>query len=179
MAELITIDSFLSGLKDLLKRGFSTAEVHAYLQGTLIKPESLQRFITFRPNHYTRNLVHKSKDFELLVICWGVGQKAPVHGHEGERCWSRVEKGTLRFTNYEEISENPLVLRNLARPVHGMPGHLDGPADIHEVENLPMFNEPAVSLHLYSRPYEECDIYDLVKGEKRRVRLSYDTMYGC
>jgi hypothetical protein len=37
---------------------------------------------------------------------------------------------------------------------------------------------PAVSLHLYSHPYDECDIYDLEKNEKRRVRLRYDSIDG-
>jgi hypothetical protein len=46
------------------------------------------------------------------------------------------------------------------------------------VENCPTFGAPAASLHIYSRPYAECDIYDLERGEKRRVVMAYDTMYG-
>ena len=141
-------------------------------------PLSLQPYVSYRRERYTRNLIYKSDDFELLAICWNVGHKAPVHGHEGELCWSRVEKGMLRFTNYREVSEKPLVLERLADPVAGGRGHLDGPADIHEVDNPEPTGEPAVSLHLYARPYDECDIYDLVQGEKRRVKLLYDTMYG-
>jgi hypothetical protein len=36
----------------------------------------------------------------------------------------------------------------------------------------------ATSLHLYSSPFPECDFYDLLNGEKRRLTLAYDTMYG-
>lgn len=178
MARHVTIEKFLRELESLAARGLATREVHEYLLGTLIEPASLETYVSFRPDRYTRNLVYISDLFELLVICWGIGQKAPIHGHEGERCWSRVERGTLCFTNYREVSEKPLVLEKLAEPLHGIRGHLDGPADIHEVENLASFGEKAVSLHLYSRPYSECEIYDLAQGKKQRLRLAYDTMFG-
>ncbi len=174
----VTIEELLRELQSLVDQGFKTSEVHGYLLETLIEPESLETYLSFRPDRYARNLIYKSDAFELLAICWEVGQKAPIHGHEGELCWSRVERGTLRFTNYREVSEKPLVLERLAEPLNGKQGHLDGPADIHEVENLLSFGEKAVSLHLYSRPYSECDIYDLPQGKKERVRLSYDTMFG-
>lgn len=173
-----SMEDFLSELQAFAATEFSPSEVYRYLSGTLIKPDSLETYISFRPDRYTRNLVYKDETFELLVICWGIGQRAPIHGHEGEYCWTRVERGSLRITNYRELSEAPLVLDRLKEPVNGARGYLDGPADIHEVENLASFGQAAVSLHVYSRPYSECDIYDLAKGEKRRIRLAYDTMFG-
>ena len=178
MQAYLSMDDFLSNLKAFEASRFNASEVHEYLRETLIKPDSLETYICFRPDCYTRNLVYKSEAFELLVICWGVGQEAPIHGHEGEYCWSRVEKGSLRFTNYREVSEVPLVLDKLGEPVDGKQGHLDGPAIIHEVTNPSSFGETAVSLHVYSHPFEECDIYDLAKGEKHRMKLAYDTMFG-
>lgn len=178
MARYITIEGLLSELQRLVSRRSETGAIHALLQETLIEPASLEPYVHFHPDRYARNLISKSEDFELLAICWDVGQKAPIHGHEGERCWSRVERGILRFTNYREVSEKPLRLERLGAPVDGARAHLDGPADIHEVENLASFGERAVSLHLYSRPYTECDIYDLAAGKKERVRLSYDTIFG-
>ena len=55
------------------------------------------------------------------------------------------------------------------------PGFLDGPADIHSVENIQ--DEPAISLHLYTKPFGECDIYCIDKGTIERVPLVYDSMY--
>lgn len=173
-----SISAFLQELGDILREGFQTAAVHEYLRSTLIQPTSLEPYVSFRSDRYTRNLIHKSAEFELLAICWNIGHRAPIHGHEGERCWSRVEKGNLCFTNYREVSEFPLVLEKLSEPLHGRRGHLDGPADIHEVENLSDFGEPAISLHVYARPYDWCDIYDISNGKKQRVRLAYDTTYG-
>jgi cysteine dioxygenase len=172
----LSMESFLDGINDVLRRGFATEEIHTLLQRTLIEPDSLQRYILFRPERYTRNLVFKNEFFELLVICWNIGQQAPVHGHEGERCWSRVEQGSLLLCNYRELSENPLVVRQIGEPYRGERGHLDGPADIHSVANPSTM--PAVSLHLYSHPYDQCDIYDLEKNLKQRVRLRYDSIDG-
>jgi hypothetical protein len=37
-------------------------------------------------------------------------------------------------------------------------------------------DQDAVSVHVYSRPYDECDLYDSVEGPVRRVRLQYDSV---
>jgi cysteine dioxygenase len=172
----LSMESFLDGINDVLRGGFATEEIHALLQRTLIEPDSLRRYIFFRSERYTRNLVVKNESFELLVICWNIGQRAPIHGHEGERCWSRVEQGSLLLCNYEEVSENPLVVRQIGEPYRGERGHLDGPTDIHSVANPSTV--PAVSLHLYSHPYDQCDIYDLDKNLKQRVSLRYHSIGG-
>jgi cysteine dioxygenase len=174
--KLLSMEAFLAGINEILGRGFATADIHAHLQKTLIAPDSLQRYIFFSPERYTRNLVFKNEFFELLVICWNIGQRAPVHGHEGERCWSRVEQGSLLLCNYQEVSENPLVMRQIGEPYRGERGHLDGPTDIHSVANPSTV--PAVSLHLYSHPYDQCDIYDLNKNLKQRVSLRYHSIGG-
>ena len=62
-----------------------------------------------------------------------------------------------------------LRLEPIGRPLDGKPGHVDGPADIHAVETV---GEDAVSLHVYVKPYGECDIYDPAQGVVSRVRLT-------
>ena len=58
--------------------------------------------------------------------------------------------------------------------VQGERGYLDGPAEIHSVENI--FDQPAVSLHIYAQPFSECDIYCLDVGRIERVALVYDSI---
>jgi hypothetical protein len=112
------------------------------------------------------------------VICWDSGQAAPVHGHEGEYCWARVERGRLRFTTYRVDSEDPLVVTPTGPSVDVEAPYLDGPADIHAVENPVEFGGPAATLHIYARPYDACDVYDLARGVRTRVTLGYDTIDG-
>jgi len=146
------------------------------LSSTLVEPESLDPYVNFEPGRYTRHLVHKSAEVEILVLCWAAGSRAPIHGHEGELCWARVERGALSFTNYREVSRRPLHVTPAGPAIVGGAGHLDGPADLHAVENLPGFGGPAVSVHVYAKPYDECDIYDLAEGVVQRVRLRYDSV---
>jgi Cysteine dioxygenase type I len=172
----IAMPDFVDEIRQLIATGSDQNQIHAILRGTLIEPASLDRYVRFQPGRYTRHLVHKSPDVELLVLCWSEGASAPLHGHEGELCWARVERGRLRFTSYREVSRDPLRLVSLGPPVEGGPGYLDGPADVHAVENPEEFGQAAVSLHVYSKPYDECDIYDLDRGAIRRVRLQYDSV---
>lgn len=178
MSREVLLSDFVQELDALAAQGLDTRAVNEYLVSTVLDRDSLKPYVTFRSDHYTRNLIRKTDAFELLAIGWDKGQRAPIHGHEGERCWARVEQGVLRFTNYREVKATPLELEREGAPLDGRRGHLDGPADIHAVENPASFDERAVSLHLYSFPFPECDIYDLAQGVKRRVRLAYDTLYG-
>ncbi len=151
-------------------------EMGRFLAAARIEPASLDRFVRFSPGRYTRHLVHKDGNVELLVLCWSRGAAAPIHGHEGEYCWARVERGRLQFTNYREVSRTPLRLEPLGPEVEGGPGHLVGPADLHAVANPPSLGEDAVSVHVYCRPYDECDVYDAKDGTVRRVQLGYDLL---
>ena len=178
MPQYVEMESLLRELKGFAKRDFPKDEVDRYLGETLVEPKDLDRYVSYCEERYTRHLIHKDEDFELLVLCWSSGQAAPIHGHEGELCWARVERGCLRFANYEMVSEAPMRLELIDTPTDGKVGFLDGPAEIHSVENLGAFGAHATSLHLYSKPYGECDVYESQDGPCKRVRLSYDTIEG-
>lgn len=152
------------------------AEMGRFLATNRIEAASLDGFVRFAPGRYTRHLVHKDRDVEILVLCWARGSTAPIHGHEGEYCWARVERGRLAFASYREASRTPLRLEPLGATLEAGPGYVDGPADIHAVTNPASLAEDAVSLHVYCRPYDECDIYDTEQGAVRRVRLVYDSV---
>lgn len=175
-----TFDSLLERLHEFAARGFASHDVLPFLRSSLMDPGELERYLHWARGRYTRNLAFKCADFELLVLCWDVGQAAPAHGHEGEKCWARVERGRLRFRNFRETFRDGgrARLEPLGPAVDGGPGHVDGPAEIHSVENLAAHGARAVSLHLYSRPYSECDLYDLERGTVARTRLRYDSVGG-
>ena len=88
---------------------------------------------------------------------------------------ARVETGRLQIGNYNEESKSPLKL-NLINELSCKAGHLDGPADIHSVRNIS--NDFATSLHVYAKPYDACDIYDLEKGRIERKKLGYFSING-
>jgi len=86
----------------------------------------------------------------------------------------RVERGALQFTNYNLISTDPLTLTRI-ESLKGEVGFLDGPADVHSVENI--YDEDSITFHIYAKPYSECDVYDIETGSIYRKDLVYDSMY--
>ena len=169
------IIDIIDKLKEFAQQNFPVPEVTTYLLGLNLNENELKFYSFHKEKFYTRNLIHKDSDFELMVICWAPNTSAPIHGHEGEKCWARVQEGQLQICNYEEISSEPLEL-NMTQKLSCSPGFLDGPADIHSVENLS--DKFAISLHVYAKPYDACNIYDTENGKIERMKLSYYSING-
>jgi cysteine dioxygenase len=174
----ISMEECVNHLRALSLEGFESVAVEEFMASTRISPDSLAIYEFWKPNFYARNLIYKDEHFELLLLCWDQGQESPVHGHEGEKCWARVERGTLRFTNYEEYGprQGENVLLRQIGVSDGAAGALDGPAEVHKVSNPAEFGERAISLHLYSKPFDACEMYDLGKGTVKRCALKYDNV---
>ena len=167
--------SLIHDLKEYARQDFPVPEISAFLSQYKLPQVTLADYVKFKTDKYARHLVHKDEDFEILIVCWQPGQKAPIHGHEGEKCWARVETGKLQFCNYSILSESPVDLKMDGQLVGGR-GFLDGPAEVHSVENV--FDEPAMSLHIYAKPFDACDIYDMEKKTVDRVTLNYHSKFG-
>jgi len=169
------ISALVEKINKLSFEGFPVDKILKLLSKSEMLPELLEPYTFFSDVRYTRNLIHKSPDFELLLLCWKPGQYSPAHGHEGQKCWMRVEKGQLEFTNYQEDPSNPLLLKQMDSKT-GTLGFIDGPAVIHRVKNNS--KQDATSLHLYARPFEQCDVYDLERHERFKAPLNYHSIHG-
>ena len=169
------MDDLINQLKKFSTEDFPITSVSDYLNDYSLSNDILSQYAHFKDQKYCRNLVYKENDFEIIIVCWKAGQVAPIHGHEGEKCWARIQKGSLQVCNYKEISSDPMNL-DLVDRVLAKKGYLDGPADIHSVENIS--NDIAVSLHVYASPFDSCDIYDMETGVKNRIQLQYHSMFG-
>ena len=169
------LNKIISDLKNFARTNFPTSDVSSYLKNVKLSDNDLEKYLLKKDKQYTRNLIHKDVNFEIMVVCWPPKISAPIHGHEGEKCWARVEDGELQISNYEKVSSNPLELIK-TKQRSCLPGYLDGPAEIHSVENLT--NEFATSLHVYARPYDACDVYNLEKGTVNRLKLGYHSIDG-
>lgn len=167
---------FIKGLDHLAEKNFPGEEVTRFLKDNPFEEDWLQPYRFFSEKKYTRNLLHKRAEYEILLLCWMPKQVSPVHGHEGEKCWMRVEGGELYFTNYDQtVTETENIIHH-KNEQPGNRGFVDGPAFIHKVANLT--DAPAMSLHLYARPFAQCDIFDIEHQTHKRVDLRYDTIDG-
>ncbi len=170
------LQEFIAGLDLLALKNFPVTEVSAYLSETLFEESWLEPYTFFSEKRYTRNLLHKLPEYEILLLCWMPHQVSPIHGHEGEKCWMRVEAGALHFTDFTENKSSGVVVIDPLKTQIGGRGFVDGPAFIHQVANRT--EKPAMSLHLYARPFAQCDIFDQEHYIIARADLRYDSIDG-
>jgi cysteine dioxygenase len=183
--KLLTIAEFVHGLRELNEKDFATIERPLeYLRTHRVNPESLQPYLFWNSQHYTRNLVDKTQLYELVAICWEAGMKSSIHNHKGQNCWMAAPIGKLAVQNYRVISEDlgaqscEIVLAHIEHITAENPVAVDPLNPVHDVRNPREWNERAVSLHVYSRPFDSCVVYSAEQGKCGEMGLQYTSMYG-
>lgn len=138
--------------------------------------EDWRPFGFFDAQRYTRHQVARNADFELLVLCWGVGQASPIHNHEGQNCWMAVLDGEVDELQYKWTNGAPPVLSRETRLPRGEVAFIRDEIALHVVRSKP--GTSAVSLHLYAKPYDACNVYCERTGQVTRKSLGYDSIRG-
>jgi cysteine dioxygenase len=181
----LTIDDFVAGLRRLREPDFSGVEgTLEYLRANSVDPESLKPYLFWNAQHYTRNLIDKTDLYELLAICWEVGMKSSIHNHKGQNCWMAAPMGKLAVQNYRVITEDlaahacNIVPTDVVHITAENPVAVDPLNPVHDVRNPREWNQRAVSLHVYSRPFDSCVVYSVEQGTCGEIGLQYTTMYG-
>ncbi|HEY7096268.1 MAG TPA: cysteine dioxygenase family protein [Terriglobales bacterium] len=185
LAKAVSIDEFVAELRKFPEAAFDTTEqILRFMENTPVTPDSLSRYLCWDRQHYTRNLIDKTPLYELIAICWEVGQVSSVHNHQDQNCWMAVPIGRLHVENYHLVSQkldagtctlekSDTVEMNPTRPCA-----VDPNDPVHRVLNPKAFNERAVSLHVYSRPFNTCVVYSPEQGTCGEIELHYTTEYG-
>ena len=181
----VPIQTFVESLRQLPEAAFDETEtVRRFLEETPVSAESLAPFLNWDRQHYTRNLIDRTRLYELMAICWEVGQASSVHNHRDQNCWMAVPVGRLQVENFHlvhqdlnqgrcKLEPSNTVEMNIAHPC------AVDPADpVHRVVNPRAFNQRAVSLHVYSRPFDTCVVYSPEQGTCGEIELHFNTEYG-
>src|SRR3954453_15514434 len=181
----VSIQDFVSELHKFPQPAFvPTSEILAFLGRTSVAPESLAPYLTWDRQHYTRNLIDKTPLYELIAICWEVGQASSVHNHKDQNCWMAVPIGRLQVENFHLVSQKldegtcELQAANMVEMNPSQPCAVDPADPVHRVLNPREFNQRAVSLHVYSRPFDSCVAYSPEQGTCGEIGLHYTTEYG-
>src|SRR6202007_2697378 len=104
--ESVTIDEWVKQLGAIPEKEFTIPRVLEFTKQKAIQPETLAPYIFYANSHYTRNLIYKCELFEVLAICWDVGQVSRIHNHRGQNCWMAAPIGRLRVQNFEVRHRN-------------------------------------------------------------------------
>jgi cysteine dioxygenase len=115
----ISIGGFVAELRKFPEAAFEqTEQLRRFLQETPLNPDSLAPYLIWDRQHYTRNLIDKTPLYELMAICWEVGQASSVHNHRDQNCWMAVPHRPVAGGELSRrtIRTSP---RQVHHPVHG------------------------------------------------------------
>lgn len=180
----VKIEDLINGLKEIPDEKFTVNDVYEYLGANPVDVETLEPFFFWSDKFYTRNLIYKDARFEMMTLCWDKGQSSRVHNHADQMCWMMVPVGTLRGQNFREIesdeSKNYCRLEKADRfdLSDCLTAKVELEEPIHQILNLPEFNERAVSLHIYSKPFDKCLSYCCETHSFKEVPLFYTSVDG-
>jgi len=181
----VPIHDFVAQLRKFPEPAFDrTDQLRRFLQDAPVDADSLVPYLTWDRQHYTRNLIDKTPLYELLAICWEVGQASSVHNHRDQNCWMAVPTGRLLVENFHVVHQDiaggksalkstEIVEMNVSQPCA-----VDPLEPVHRVFNPREFSQRAVSLHVYSRPFDTCVVYSAEQGTCGEIELHYTTEYG-
>ena len=181
----LSVDDFVARLSKLPEPEFSgIGTVGRFLLDHPVDAATLQPYLFWDLQHYTRNLIAKTPLFELIAICWEIGQGSSIHNHREQNCWMAVPMGRLLVQNYRVVRQDlkagtcQIEKTNVVEMGPGTPVAVDPREPVHKVFNPRHFAARAVSLHVYSRPFDTCDVYSEENQTCGTIDLHYTSEYG-
>ncbi len=178
------IQTVIDGLRSISEDEFTCDNVYQFLSETPVDVDSISPYFFWSRNFYTRNLIHKNERFELMAVCWEPGQVSRVHNHSEQKCWMTVPVGRLRGQNFAvaEIDDSrgycKLVETDNFELSDCLTAKVELEEPIHQVLNLADFDQRAVSIHIYSKPFDRCLSYCRDTDTFKEVKLLYTSING-
>ena len=150
-------------------------------QGKIIKQMNIpisdfEAYSSWNKKGYTRNCIHRTDEYELILLCWKKGDTTPIHGHDGQNCWVYQLEGQITEFRYEKIGLGNLVETNRMRLIPGKLTFMNNTMGYHKLRNDT--NGRAMTLHVYVSPISSCEVYNDKKLAFELKELEYDTING-
>lgn len=167
------IDALENRLQDAMQ---APVMVDAMLRGI----ESFDRYrdsLPFIPAGYTRTLLLKRPEFELVAMQWSPGSTSAIHDHGTSRCWVMVMDGTLDVENFDRKDDGTgdradILLASSVVIGRGELDHRLNWRELHRVRNIR--ERSAYSLQLYSPTLVQYHTIDEHGGYTHVVPALYD-----
>src|SRR5687768_484739 len=180
----VRIENLIAGLREIPEKDFTCDNVYQFLAANPVEVPTIEPYFFWSERCYTRNLIYKDERFEMMAICWDKGQVSRVHNHWDQRCWMTVPVGKLKGQNFavEEIDESKGYCRlretDSFELAECLAARVELEEPVHQILNLPEYDERAVSIHIYSKPYDRCLSYCRDTDTFKEVQLCYTSIDG-
>ena len=166
--ETLAISAWVKNLAAIPERDFTLENVQD-TYSPCRPPRNAGQVLFFSKGNYMRNLIFKNDLFECMTICWEIGQNSAftIIGIKIAGCPRRSALKNPEFPRRRKRCQ----LRNLQNCSHRNlrngrphPVHVNPLEPVHQVLNSPDFNQRAVCIHVYSKPFDSCEVYAREQG---------------
>lgn len=149
-------------------------------QGTILKKMNIpisdfEAYASWDKKGYTRNCIHRTNEYELILLCWKKGDTTPIHGHDGQKCWVSQIKGKITEIRYKKNESDDLVETNKQQLSPGGLTFMNEAMGYHRLINDT--DGRAMTLHVYVSPITSCEIFSTEKDDFILKELQYDTVH--
>lgn len=155
--------------------------VKTYMNLYKSNPREWKKYAKWDEHRYTRNLVDAGNGkFNLMVLCWHEAQGSSIHSHANSHCFMKVLDGSVQEALYDwpKPDQNmQMHQREVNKYERNQTAYISDSIGLHRVEN-PSHTDKAVTLHLYSPPFDECDSFDEKTGHKNSVKVTFWSKFG-
>src|SRR6201987_5163230 len=132
-----SIHELVAGLRQFPESTLKETEpVRQFLQETPVTADSLALYLTWDPQHYTRNLIDKTPLYELIAVCWEVGQASSVHNHRDQNCWMAVQLGRLHVENFHLVHQDLGAGKSSLEPLNPVERNISHPSAVDPSEQV-------------------------------------------
>lgn len=180
----VKISNLIGDLRSVPDAEFDCDNIYQLLASNPVDISTIEPFLFWSEKFYTRNLIYKDERFEMMALCWERGQVSRVHNHADQRCWMTVPVGKLRGQNFAvaEMDEDRGYCKLTETDRFDLSDCLAAKVEleqpIHQILNLAEFDERAISLHIYSKPFDSCISYCRDTDTFKQVPLFYTSIDG-
>ncbi|KAJ2162488.1 hypothetical protein GGF46_000619 [Coemansia sp. RSA 552] len=138
-------------------------EVRQLMRNYVSQGQDWEKYAVYQEGTpYTRNLVDDGNGkYNLLILVWGENQESPIHDHAGSHCMMKLLSGELDEELYAwpDGSSAALRCKRTAALKTNSVAYMHDKIGLHRIAN-PSTRGKAVSLHLYSPPYDMCKTFN-------------------
>lgn len=152
-----TIDS-LAELVRVLDRELHPAGFTDALLRASISPEELASFSQWNSRHYSRQCIHRTREYELMLICYEQGQSTSIHDYDSQMAWIKPVQGSVLEERFKANADGKLKLHGEKTLEIGNLSYMAAKTCIHRHSNAGKGR--SITLNLYSKPIRRWRVYD-------------------
>ncbi|MEO9871998.1 cysteine dioxygenase [Ekhidna sp.] len=166
---IVTVNQLVSALDECTRNKSHILDV---MSKTAIQRTEFERYYSWNDDRYTRNVLARNKEFEVLLVCWERGQSSPIHDFNAQEAWIHPIEGMLREERYK-INFDDEKLEKVSSVLLGTNEFsYMKQVGIHKYSNA--YSNRSVTLNIYRKPVTQWHVYKETSSDSTLMKTWED-----